>query len=130
MVPAGVGHEDAEPALGRAVVIIVSAVAEYDPGRKGFVLTFSIDEGDRYNFGAIDIQSGVRDVDTAVLRSKLRFSSGAIPLKSRRHGISTAVQAAILRDRSVVTWTGAENHQFVVRTEDIVSGRAGASTRC
>ena len=41
----------------------------------------------------------------------------------------TAVQAAILRDRSVVTWTGAENRQFVVRTADIVSGRAGASTR-
>src|SRR6266568_5054261 len=62
---------------GYADVRIVSAVAEFDPGRNGFVLTFTIDEGDRYNFGAIDIQSGVRDVDTSVLRSKLRFSSGA-----------------------------------------------------
>jgi hypothetical protein len=41
----------------------------------------------------------------------------------------TAVQAAILRDRSVVAWTGAQNRQFVVRTADIVSGRANASTR-
>jgi hypothetical protein len=41
----------------------------------------------------------------------------------------TAVQAALLRDRSVVTWTGAESGRFVVRTADIVSGRAGASTR-
>jgi outer membrane protein insertion porin family len=62
---------------GYADVRIVSAVAEFDPGRNGFVLTFTIDEGDRYNFGAVDIQSGVRDVDTAVLRSKLRFTSGA-----------------------------------------------------
>jgi outer membrane protein insertion porin family len=62
---------------GYADVRIVSAVAEFDPKRNGFVLTFTIDEGDRYNFGAIDIQSGVRDVDTSILRSKLRFSSGA-----------------------------------------------------
>src|ERR1700730_2360437 len=62
---------------GYADVRIVSAVAEFDPGRNGFVLTFTIDEGERYSFGAIDIQSGVRDVDTAVLRGKLRFSPGA-----------------------------------------------------
>lgn len=41
----------------------------------------------------------------------------------------TAVQAAILRDRSVVAWTGAENREFVVRTADIVAGRANPSTR-
>lgn len=41
----------------------------------------------------------------------------------------TAVQAAILRDRSVVAWTGAENRRFVVRVADIVSGRARAATR-
>src|SRR4051812_13508007 len=61
---------------GYADVRIVSAVAEFDPARNGFILTFTIDEGDRYNFGTIDIQSGVRDVDPAALRSKLRFSAG------------------------------------------------------
>jgi outer membrane protein insertion porin family len=62
---------------GYADVRIVSAVAEFDQRRNGFVLTFTIEEGDRYTFGAIDVQSGVRDVDLAVLRSKLRFSSGS-----------------------------------------------------
>ena len=61
---------------GFADVRIVSAVAEFVPARNGCILTFTIEEGDRYNFGAIDIQSGVRDVDPSVLRSKLRFSSG------------------------------------------------------
>jgi outer membrane protein insertion porin family len=61
---------------GYADVRIVSAVAEFNPVRKGFVLTFTIDEGGRYNFGAIDIESSVRDVDSSVLRSKLRFSPG------------------------------------------------------
>ena len=62
---------------GYADVRIVSAVAEFDPARNGFVLTFTIEEGDRYSFGPIDIQSGVRDVDLGALRSKLRFSSGS-----------------------------------------------------
>ena len=62
---------------GYADVRIVSAVAEYDPARNGFVLTFTIEEGPRYNFGAIDIQSNVGDVDPASLRSVLRASSGS-----------------------------------------------------
>ena len=61
---------------GYADVRIVSAVAEFDPRRNGFILTFTIEEGDRYRFGTIDIQSNVRDVDPGALRSKLRFSSG------------------------------------------------------
>ena len=51
---------------GYADVQIVSAVAEYDPARSGFVLTFTIEEGERYRFGAVDIQSNVRDVDPSV----------------------------------------------------------------
>jgi outer membrane protein insertion porin family len=61
---------------GYADVRIVSAVAEFDPSRNGFILTFTIEEGDRYVFGPIDIQSNVRDVDPGALRSKLRISSG------------------------------------------------------
>jgi outer membrane protein insertion porin family len=63
---------------GYADVQITSAVAEYDPSRQGFVLTFTIEEGERYNFGSVDIQTNVRDVDVGVLRSKLRgVSPGA-----------------------------------------------------
>jgi outer membrane protein insertion porin family len=62
---------------GYADVRIVSAVAEFDPSRNGFLVTFTIDEGDLYRFGAIEVQSNVRDVDPAVLRSKLRMSSGS-----------------------------------------------------
>ena len=61
---------------GYADVRIVSAVAEFVPARNGFILTFTIEEGERYSFGAIDIQSGVRDVDIGLLRSRLRVSPG------------------------------------------------------
>src|SRR5436309_8533867 len=61
-----------------ADVRIVSAVAEFDPSRNGFILTFTIEEGDRYVFGPVDIQSGVRDVDSVALRKQLRFSAGGV----------------------------------------------------
>ncbi len=63
---------------GYADIRIVSAVAEFDPTRNGFILTFTIEEGDRYNFGAIDVVSNVPDVDPATLRGKLRMSSGSV----------------------------------------------------
>jgi outer membrane protein insertion porin family len=63
---------------GYADVRIVSAVSEFDPARRGFIVTFVIDEGEYYRFGAIDIQSNVREVDPARLRSVLRVSSGSV----------------------------------------------------
>jgi outer membrane protein insertion porin family len=54
---------------GYADVQIISATGVYDPSRKGFVVTFTIDEGPLYHFGKIDIQSNVRAVDAATLRS-------------------------------------------------------------
>jgi outer membrane protein insertion porin family len=62
---------------GYADVRIVAAVAEFDPGRKGFILTFTIEEGERYRFGAVDVLSNVADVDPVSLRSRLRATPGA-----------------------------------------------------
>jgi outer membrane protein insertion porin family len=61
---------------GYADVRIVSALAEFDPAQNGFVITFTIDEGDLYHFGAVDIQSNVRDVDVASLRARLKSRPG------------------------------------------------------
>jgi outer membrane protein insertion porin family len=46
---------------GYADVQIVSATAEYGPARKGFVITFTIDEGDLYRFNALDVVSNVKE---------------------------------------------------------------------
>jgi outer membrane protein insertion porin family len=63
---------------GFADIRIVSAVAEYDPERKNFTVTFTIDEGPQYRFGTVDIHSNVRAVDAQSLRSKLRTAPGAV----------------------------------------------------
>ena len=49
---------------------MVSAVSVYDPAKKGFIVTFTIEEGARYRFGKVDIQSNV-----AAGRSRARFTA-------------------------------------------------------
>jgi outer membrane protein insertion porin family len=63
---------------GFADVRIVSAVGEYDPENKGFIITFSIDEGLQYHFGAVNIQSTVPAVPPESLRYKLRVEAGRV----------------------------------------------------
>src|SRR5712672_1258246 len=63
---------------GFADVRIVSANAEYDPAKKGFIISFTIDEGIQYHFGAVNIQSAVPTVPPESLRYKLRVVSGRV----------------------------------------------------
>jgi outer membrane protein insertion porin family len=59
-------------------VRIVSAVGEYDPNRRGFVIIFTIEEGEQYRFGTVDVQSTVRAIDPSVVRARLRTFPGDI----------------------------------------------------
>jgi outer membrane protein insertion porin family len=63
---------------GYADVQVVSATGVYDPARKGFIVTFTIEEGPLYHFGAVDIQSNVRAVNSSSLRPILRMAAGQI----------------------------------------------------
>src|SRR5262249_55637774 len=63
---------------GFADVRIVSAVGEYDPTGKGFVITFTIDEGIQYHFGAVNILSSVPTLPGESLRCKLRAEPGRV----------------------------------------------------
>jgi outer membrane protein insertion porin family len=63
---------------GYADVRIVSAVAVYDPAQKGFIVTFTIDEGQRYRYGKVEIISHVTAVDANSLYGRLRASPGGV----------------------------------------------------
>lgn len=63
---------------GYADVRILSAVGEYDPAKKGFIITYTIDEGAQYRVGTVDVVSNVRALDPAQLRSKLKLSAGSV----------------------------------------------------
>jgi outer membrane protein insertion porin family len=47
---------------GYADFRVVSAVAELTPNRDGFVVTFTIEEGERYRFGKVDVDIKLKDL--------------------------------------------------------------------
>jgi outer membrane protein insertion porin family len=63
---------------GYADVRILSAVGEYDPAKKGFVVTFTIDEGSMYRVGTVDVISNVRAIDPSILRGRVKLSPGNV----------------------------------------------------
>jgi outer membrane protein insertion porin family len=61
---------------GYADFRVVSAVAELAPARDGFFITFTIEEGERYRFGKIDVTNQLPDVKTDDLRALLTVAQG------------------------------------------------------
>ena len=63
---------------GFADMRVISAVADTDKAGKGFFLTFSVDEGPRYTFGAVEIEISVPSLQAAALQSRIAGQPGAI----------------------------------------------------
>ena len=63
---------------GYADVRIISAIGEYDPAKKGFIVTFTIDEGSQYRVGTVDVVSNVRAIEPAILRNQVKLSPGNV----------------------------------------------------
>ena len=63
---------------GFADVQVVAALTEYDPERKGFMVTFKIEEGQQYRVGSVDFQSSISSLDGNALRSYSRVGVGAL----------------------------------------------------
>jgi outer membrane protein insertion porin family len=63
---------------GFADVQVVAALTEYDPERRGFLVTFKIEEGQQYRVGSVDFQSSIGNLDVGTLRSFSRVSVGSV----------------------------------------------------
>jgi len=61
---------------GYADFRVVSAVAELSPNRDGFFITFTINEGERYKFGKVEVASHFEGLKVEQLKSYLTMSSG------------------------------------------------------
>ena len=55
---------------------VISAVAELTPDRSDFIITFSLEEGQRYRVAAIDIDSRLRDLSTEQLLLLVELEAG------------------------------------------------------
>src|SRR6202008_3953613 len=62
---------------GYADVQVVAALTEYDPDRKGFLVTFKIEEGQQYRVASVRFESSIATLDGNSLASFSRVSAGS-----------------------------------------------------
>src|SRR5690606_17406128 len=55
----------------------VNSVAEYDAARNAYFINFTINEGQRYQFSDVGIETSIDGLNTNVLRSTVRTGEGA-----------------------------------------------------
>jgi outer membrane protein insertion porin family len=61
---------------GYADFRVVSAVAELTPDRRDFIITYVVDEGPRYRFGEVKVESNIRDFRSEDLQRSLPMQAG------------------------------------------------------
>ena len=61
---------------GYADFRVVSAVAELTPDQKDFIITYVVEEGERYKFGGVEVDSQLRDFDGDRLAEGLAMQTG------------------------------------------------------
>ncbi|MCP3445983.1 outer membrane protein assembly factor BamA [Bradyrhizobium sp. CCGUVB14] len=63
---------------GFADAQVVAALTEYDPDKKGFLVTFKIEEGQQYRVGAVEFRSSIANFDASTLRGMSRVNVGSL----------------------------------------------------
>ncbi len=61
---------------GYADFRVTSAVAELTPDKRDFIITYVVEEGKRYKFGDVTVDSDIRDFDNKKLADSLRMKKG------------------------------------------------------
>ncbi len=61
---------------GYADFRVISAVSELTPDRKDFIVTFTLDEGSRYKFGKVSLESKIRDIKSADYQKIIPIKQG------------------------------------------------------
>jgi outer membrane protein insertion porin family len=55
---------------------VISATADIVPGKNVFYLTFTVEEGDKYKFGHMDVESNIQKVDIEALKKVIQTKEG------------------------------------------------------
>lgn len=61
---------------GYADFRVVSSVAELMPDNRDFIVTYVLDEGERYKFGDVDLESELRDVKAEEFKTLIKIEKG------------------------------------------------------
>ena len=99
---------------GYADFHVVSAVAELTSDRRSFYITFTVDEGVKYKFGKVEIESGIRELGTADLRPLVKIQPGdTYDAELIQKGIDALTNAAGTKG-----YAFAEVHPRIARDRD------------
>lgn len=83
---------------GYADFRVVSAVAELAPDRTSFFVTFTVEEGERYRVGTVEVVSQIRNLDAEALRGAVTMKEGdwygADAVEASMNALNTAAQNA------------------------------------
>ncbi len=88
---------------GYAAFKITAATSELSMNKDGFLVTFVIHEGDKYNFGAFSIDSQIKGFDSEVLKPLIKIKEGA---NFSRETIDESVDA-------ITNYLGEHGYPFV-----------------
>jgi len=61
---------------GYADFHVISAVAELTPDKRDFIITYVVEEGERYKFGDITAESEIRDIKPDFVKNLIRIKKG------------------------------------------------------
>ncbi|MBE1527026.1 outer membrane protein insertion porin family [Sphingopyxis sp. OAS728] len=61
---------------GYADFRVISAVAELTSNKQDFIITYVVEEGERYKFGDVDVKSEIRDFQPEMLKKLLPMKTG------------------------------------------------------
>jgi len=101
---------------GFADVRVVTANAELDREGQGFFITIVVDEGERYSFGNVVIESKLPEITPEALRGELLTQSGAI---FNAQQIEKSIEALTLRSAGL----GVPFARVAPRVDRDVAGR-------
>jgi outer membrane protein insertion porin family len=61
---------------GYADFRVISAIAELTPDKRDFIITYVVEEGDRYKFGEVKVESEIRDFESTTVSRLIPMKTG------------------------------------------------------
>ncbi len=97
---------------GYADFRVVSALAELTPDRRDFVITYVVEEGPRYKFGAIEAESALRDLPPDIIKRTVGLADGRMVRREASRRRRHSPQRGSRRP-----WLRVRRHQPILRTQ-------------
>ena len=101
---------------GYADFRVVSAVAELTPDRRDFIITYVVEEGERYKFGDVKVESEIRDFSAEQLRAKPADAQGRMVQRQAGRGHGHPAQRAAPACSATPSPTSARSSTATAKT--------------